>query len=174
MAEFEDIDEVFDSSLTLPINGKKYRIPPVSGLDGLWAQRVVEEIRKAKNGGDVDAGKLNDGDERLLYQRMLGPVFEEMLADGVKWDRISHAGMTMFLWTTATHDDAESYWKAGGDIPEALGSAESTPNRASRRASAAAERTTKRQVSTSGTRAPKTSAAKRSASPGATSSENGG
>ncbi|TYK47153.1 DUF7426 family protein [Actinomadura decatromicini] len=158
--EFEDVDELFDSSLTLPINGKKYRIPAVSGFDGLWAQRVVEEIRKAKAGGDVDAGKLNDGDERLLYERMLGPALDEMLKDGVEWERIGHAGMTMFLRTTASREDAQAYWKAGGDLPEADGSAGS-PNRATRRASAAAARSTKKQGSTSGTRARKGSAKKR-------------
>lgn len=157
---FRDLDEFFADFLELPIGGKTYRVPDVPAADGLWAQRIVEEIRKAKRAGDADAGKLDDGDERLLYQRMLGPVFDEMMADGVGWSKVTHAGMTAFIWATNDREAAEKYWESGGD-PEALGSAGSTQNRASRRASAAAARTTQKRASTSGTKAPSSSAARK-------------
>ena len=155
MAEmFEELDDFLDDSLTLPMGGKEYVVPAVPGRDGLWAQRVLEEVERAKKEGDADAGKLDDGDERLLYQRMLGPTFDEMLADGVTWQRISHAAMTVFFWTISSRDTAVKYWRAGGD-PERLRPA---GNRRSRRASEAAERTTRKQGSGSGTKARKTSA----------------
>ena len=169
---FKELDEFLDDSLTLPIGGKAYEVPAVPGRDGLWAQKLLAEVERAKDAGQADAGKLDDGDERLLYQRMLGPVFDEMLTDGVSWQRISHAAMTVFFWTTADRDTAEKYWTAGGD-PERLGSAGS-PNRASRRASAAAANTTRKRASTSGTKAAKTSARKKPGSPGKKSSPSGG
>lgn len=157
--EFGELDEFLDDSITLPIGGRDYVIPSVPGKDGLWAQRLLEEVDRAKKAGDADAGKLDDGDERMLYQRMLGPVFDEMLADDVKWQRISHAAMTVFFWTTSSRETAVKYWKAGGS-PERLRSAGS-PNRASRRASAAAARTTQKRASTSGTKARKGSPKKK-------------
>lgn len=170
---FEELDDFLDDSLTLPINGRDYVIPAVPGKDGLWAQRVLEEVERAKKDGDADAGRLDDGDERLLYQRMLGPVFDEMLDDGVTWQRISHAAMTVFFWTTSSRETAEKYWKSGGD-PERLRSAGSTPRQGSRRASAAAGSTTRSPGSTSGTKAAKTSARKSKVSAGKKSSKSGG
>lgn len=159
MAGFKELDEFLDDSLPLPIGGKTYAVPAVSGRDGLWAQRVVEEVQRAKEAGEADAGKLDDGDERMLYQRMLGPVFEEMLDDGVTWQRLSHAAMTVFFWTTVSREAAEKYWESGGN-PEAPTSAGS-PNRASRRASAAAANKTRSRASSSGTKARKGSARKK-------------
>jgi len=161
--EFGELNEFLDDSITLPVPGKEgtksYVIPSVDGKTGLWAQRLLDEVERARDAGEADAGKLDDGDERLLYERMLGPVLDEMLEDGVKWQKISHAAMTVFFWTTASREKAVQYWRAGGD-PERLRSAGS-PNRASRRASAAAARTTRKPGSTSGTKAPKGSAKKK-------------
>lgn len=160
--EFGELSEFLDDSITLPVPGKDgtkdYVIPSVDGKTGLWAQHLLEEVERAREDGNPDAGKLDDGDERLLYERMLGPVLGTMLDDGVRWQTISHAAMTVFFWTTAGRDAAIKYWKAGGS-PERLRSAGS-PNRASRRASAAAANTTRKQGSTSGTRASKGKAKK--------------
>ncbi|GAA2298283.1 hypothetical protein GCM10010402_66100 [Actinomadura luteofluorescens] len=164
--EFEELEEFIDDTLPLPIHGKTYVIPAVDGKTGVWAQKILAEIERAKDAGQADAGKLNDGDERILIERMLGPVLDEMVEDEVKWPRISHAGMTVFFWTVVDRAAAAKYWKSGGD-PEALGSA-AGQNRRSRRASEAAERTTRKRASTSGTKARKTSA-KKSASRGAKS-----
>lgn len=162
--EFGELSEFLDDSITLPVPGKDdlskpYVIPSVDGKTGLWAQHLLEEVDRAREAGNPDAGKLNDGDERLLYERMLGPVLDEMLDDGVKWQKISHAAMTVFFWTTAGREKAIQYWRAGGD-PERLRSAGS-PNRASRRASEAAARKTRKRASTSGTRASKTKGKKK-------------
>lgn len=159
MAKFEELEEFEDDVLELPIHGKTYAIPAVDGATGLWAQRLLETVEAARAEGDIDAGKLDDKDERILYERMLGDALDEMLADGVNWQRIGHCAMTVFFWTTTTRQQAEAFWKAGGD-PERARSAAS-PNRASRRASAAAASKTPSRASTSGTRAPKTSAARK-------------
>lgn len=173
MVAFGEVDEFLDDVLELPIGGKTYVIEAVDGETGLWAQRIVETLQAARKAGDVDAGKLSDGDERILVERMLGDTLNEMLADGVKWPRISHAGMTAFFWTTMDQETAEAYWKSGGN-PEAARSAESTPPRASRRASGGAASSMRSRASTSGTRAPKTSAARKTrGSAGRTSSASG-
>lgn len=165
-SEFGELNEFLDDSITLPLPGrngktKVYEIPAVDGETGLWAERLFAEIMKAHEGGKPDAGKLDDGDERIFYERMLGDTLGEMIADGVKWPRISHAAMTVYTWTTTNRDTAVKYWDAGGN-PESVRPA---GNRASRRASAAAARSTKKRASGSGTKARKTSA-KSKGSPG--------
>jgi hypothetical protein len=170
MAKFEELEEFGDDVLELPIHGVTYVIPAVDGATGLWAQRLLETVEAAKEAGDVDAGQLDDDDERLLYQKMLGPTFDEMLDNGVNWQRLGHAAMTVFFWTTTTREQAEAYWKAGGDPNRARSAA--SPNRASRRASAAAARTTRSRASTSGTKASPTSRKTRG-SAGRTSSATG-
>ena len=81
--EFGELNEFLDDSITLPVPGKdgtkSYVIPSVDGKTGLWAQRLLDEVERARDAGEADAGKLDDGDERLLYERMLGPVLDEML-----------------------------------------------------------------------------------------------
>ena len=172
MVAFEELEEFEDDVLELPIQGKTYVVEAVDGETGLWAQRIVETVQAARQAGDVDAGRLSDGDERILCERMLGSALREMLDDGVKWPRISHAGMTVFFWTTMDRETAEKYWKSGGN-PEAARSAASTPQRGSRRASEGAANTTRKQGSGSGTKASPTKARPTRGSAGRTSSASG-
>lgn len=174
---FKDLDEFLtgSSGLELPIGGKVYAIPDLDGPTGLWAQRMWEDIGRARAGGDEEAGKFDDADERLLVERMLGSALEEMLGDGVTWTRIQTAGMTAYLYFAVGEEAARKYWEAGGD-PEAMSPAtETPPNRASRRASAAAARTTRKAASGSGTKAKasKPSSGKKAGSPGRKSSTSG-
>src|SRR5262245_50084393 len=97
---FRDLDEVFDDSLRLPIGGKTYVVPPADARLGLYCQRLLAA------GIDAHAGRtpvfptqLDDAQELDLYQRCLGPVYNELVADGVTWPKIRHAGTTAYLWT---------------------------------------------------------------------------
>lgn len=154
MADFQDLDEFFDGSLRLPIGGKWYRIPSPDGETGLKIQRYTEIATKAAKaaregkGGEAELDKqlLTDQEELDLYPLALGPAFEEMRADGVAWSRIRHAAMTAVVWISFGEDPAAEFWASPGKPkPE--------PNRAQRRATAAANKT-RSQASTSGTSTP--------------------
>lgn len=116
---FRDLDEFFDSSLRLPVRGKTYVIPSPDARTGLWCQRIIALAGKAKDGEltDDDAAqlKLDDEEERNLFERLLGPAFEEMLADNLPWEHVKHCGMTALMWAAGNTDQAEAYWSSGGD-----------------------------------------------------------
>lgn len=174
---FKDLDEFLDdgsSGLELPIGGKVYKVPDLDGPTGLWAERLAAALGRDDDDG---ADALDDGDERILAERMLGSALEEMVSDGVAWPKIRIAGMTAFFYHVDQPEAARRYWEAGGN-PEAAGPAQeegTQPNRASRRASAAAARTTRKRASGSGTKAKasKPSSGKKAGSPGRKSSTSG-
>ncbi|WP_433355635.1 DUF7426 family protein [Microtetraspora malaysiensis] len=145
MTQFQDLDEFFDDSLPLPIGGKWYRIPAPDAEVGLLCQRLMHAGMAAEPGEPVDDPKLNelasvvlnDDQERDLYQRVLGPVFDELRADGVTWPKIQHVGATATVWVAAGKEAAAKVWAAGG-VGEAP-----APNRATRRATTAAAKSTR-------------------------------
>ncbi len=145
MATFQDLDEFFDDSLPLPVGGKWYRISAPDAEVGLLCQRLMHAGLAAEQGEQVDDPKLNelaavvlnDDEERDLYQRVLGPVFDELRADGVSWPKIQHVGATALVWVAAGKEAAAKIWASGG-----TGEAPA-PNRATRRATAAAAKSTR-------------------------------
>lgn len=164
---FKDLREFVDkASIDLPIDGTVYTVYDVDAETGLWAQTIVELGIAAHNGQEVDGSVLDDDAERGMFQRLLGATLDEMAANGVDWADIKRAGITALLWIAVDEATAVRYWESG-DTP---GEAEArTPNRASRRASAAVARKTPSRASTSGTRASKS----QKATPGARSSSSG-
>ncbi|MFB4320673.1 hypothetical protein [Actinomadura sp. 21ATH] len=175
MSDWKDLDDFLDEEyLELPIQGRVYRIEDVDGETALRVRRLAKigqeaaAARKAGRPVDESAVVLDDADEDLLYERVLGEAYEQMRADGVKNSRIKMAAQTAMVWIISDKDSARAFWEAGGD-PEATGPA---PNRASRRASAASARKTPSRASTKSTRASKSTAAARR-SPGTTSSRSG-
>ncbi|MGW3572174.1 DUF7426 family protein, partial [Streptomyces sp. NPDC000941] len=128
-ARFEALDELFDDALELPIRGKTYRIPSPTAEDGLKVQRITTLAARLVAGGEaIDTNLLDDDEERDLFQLCLGPVFEELRADGVTWSQLRHTGLTAMFWIVSGVETAEQYWKAAGD-PSQL-----APNRETRRA----------------------------------------
>lgn len=165
---FEALDELFDDALELPVKGRDgevrtYRVPSPSAEDGLRINRLTAmAVRLVGGGQGVETEALDDEEELALIADALGPAHEEMLADGVDWAWMRHAGLTAVLWITQGPEAAGTYWKAAGD-PTRL-----APNRAARRAkssgSAAASKTRK-QASTSGTSGRPAGKSARKASP---------
>ncbi len=151
---FKDLREFFDGSLRLPIDGKTYVIPPISAEDGLWAQALLDVAVKADGGAEAsedDVAVLNDDDERNLYERMLGPVYDEMKADKIDWPSIARAGTTAYLFFTVGEEAAQSFWQSGSS-GEAQG-----PNREQRRSSRTTSSRSGRSTKTAGSRAGTTS-----------------
>ncbi|MEV0236871.1 hypothetical protein [Nonomuraea sp. NPDC050786] len=153
MTSFRDLDEFFDPSLRLPVGGKTYVIPPPDAEVGLLVQRLMHAGIAAEAGQEVDQEGLNqlaetvltnDSDEKDLYKRILGPVWDELFADQVSWPVIQHVGETVMLWVGAGLEAAARHWEAGAGEAQA-------PNRKARRAAASQARSTRSRGSRSGT-----------------------
>jgi len=120
---FKPIDEVLEPYIELPIRGKRYRVDAVDALTGLWCQRIFDTAIAVNAGDDVDedavAGlQLDDDEEQDFNRRLLGPAYDEMLADRVSWEAIKMSARTVFTWTISDRETAESFWSRGGR-PEA-------------------------------------------------------
>ncbi|MEV6033565.1 hypothetical protein AB0L65_20590 [Nonomuraea sp. NPDC052116] len=121
MAGFKDLDSFFDPTLKLPVGGKTYVIPPPSAEVGLLCQRLMHASMAVQAGQDVDEDGLNqlaetvldDDQEKDLYQRILGPAWDELLADQVVWPKIQHIGQTALIWVAAGLEAAGKHWESG-------------------------------------------------------------
>lgn len=155
---FKALDELLDEFIELPVpvgDGddrklKTYRISSPSARDGLQLERITNlAVQLASGGENINTELLDDEEERDLYKMLLGDVFDEMVADGVKWVWLRHASLTCLMWVSSGLETAERFWGAAGD-PERM-----APNREARRskqqAGSAAATSTPRRGSTNGT-----------------------
>ncbi|MFG2059664.1 hypothetical protein ACGFI9_37200 [Micromonospora sp. NPDC048930] len=161
-AKLGDLDEYWSPGLTLTVKGKEYTVPLASAELGLWCRRIAQitgDIHGASTEAEMQAAvarieALPDLPGDLsLEERVLGPVYQQMVDDKVEDPYIQFSGQTGYIWIIAGEEAAERYWTSGGR-PEAWGP---VPNRADRRAgrtSTGAAGTTKPQASTSGTTSP--------------------
>ncbi|MFK0217948.1 hypothetical protein ACIQWN_07095 [Streptomyces vinaceus] len=142
---FEELGELLDESIELPVAGRLYAVPAPSAEIGLRTQALIHAAAVAADGGRPDEQVLGDAAERDLYRDVLGPAHDEMIADGVKWPTLKHAAITAMVWIAQDKTAAERYWTAAGD-PSRL-----APNRAARRSQSGAASSTPSRGSTSGT-----------------------
>jgi hypothetical protein len=126
-------EELLDEDLVIPLrskkfpDGKDYTIEAPDAETGLWLQeqaRIGVQIQQGTR--DATDGDLNDMEEREFYLKVMGPAFEEMLADGVKFPSIKRAGQAAFAWALSDAEDAEDVWSGKAK-------AEARANRAERR-----------------------------------------
>ncbi|MBK6013743.1 hypothetical protein [Streptomyces sp. MBT53] len=143
---FQEVDNLLDGSLTLPIKGKLYKIPAPPALIGLRVQAIMQAAATAADGGQADREVLADAAERDMYADVLGTAHAEMVADNVEWPMLKHAAVTAMVWIIQSKDRAEAYWNTGGD-PSQL-----APNRQQRRSTSDAANKTRSRGSTSGTK----------------------
>lgn len=116
---FKDLGDWAElSALKLPIGGKVYTIPPADAELGRSAQALVAVGGRIAQGGELDDHDRQvlgeAGDEIALYQRLLGPVYDEMSADGVPWRALKHAAMTALIDNAVDRDNAERFWATLG------------------------------------------------------------
>lgn len=163
-----DLSEFLDEGLTYPLpasaftveagaeprfpDGKTYTVPSPDATTGVWLTAMADLAAKATIGGQVsDADrnrlKLDDDDERTLYQRVLGPVYDEMVADGVKWTALQTIGRDAYLCFAMSQDAAD---RALAHMLAGQGEALARANRATRRA---AKRTPKPKAGSKSPRA---------------------
>lgn len=112
---FRDLDQFYDDNLRLPIGGKVYVVPPVDARTGIALQRMLGTAIAASGGAEIKAEdlavmELDDDGEKDMYQRCLGTAWDEMVADGVSWPRLRHAGITAFMWAAGNRELAETVW----------------------------------------------------------------
>jgi hypothetical protein len=150
---FQALGELLDEGLSLPVNGKTYRVPPPSAATGLRVQAIMQAAAVAADGGQIDEAVLKDAAERDMYRDVLGTAHAEMVADDVAWPTLKHSAVTAMVWIVQSKDAAERYWNSGGD-PSRL-----APNRKQRRSSSDAAKSTRSRGSSSGTKRPQGSRA---------------
>jgi hypothetical protein len=97
-----------DPTLDLPVGDKTYSVPSCDAPTGLWVTGMM-------TGAAEEPVELDDDDERNLYQRVLGPVYDEMLADGVPWPAFKRVGSAVLLWIAFGEGAAERYWNRDQD-----------------------------------------------------------
>lgn len=120
---FRDYDDFTNASLRLPIKGKTYTIPSPNAATGLLCQRLLAMGASAALGVEADDDTvdaiLSDDDEKDLYTRLLGPAWDEMIADEIPWMIMQHAGTTAMVWVVQGWAAAEEYWnRQGGPDPK--------------------------------------------------------
>ena len=130
--------------------GKTYRVPSPSAKVGLWLTGLNDIAVRAAAGvelDDTDLAKLrlDDDEEKTLYQRVLGPVYDEMIADGVIYTALQKVGRDAYLCFAFSQDSADAAL-AG------MGEAAARATRATRRRTAKKTGGSKsRRASTAGT-----------------------
>lgn len=120
MSQFQDLAELLDPTLPLPIRGKVYRVPSPDVATGLRAQATVAIAAKVKAGqnvtpDDIATLKLDDAEEMEFTRSMLGPVLEEMQGDDIPWEYVRHAAKTVFMWLVSDRDEAAKVWSNLGN-----------------------------------------------------------
>lgn len=120
---FEDLDQVFDDTLSLPIAGKTYVFPGADAELGLWCQRLCS-AGMTISAGEKPVGPLpqltfDDEEEDALYVRLCGDAWGDMLTDSVSWEKMKMVAQTVLIWIGSGRELAEAYWNSGGN-PEAF------------------------------------------------------
>ncbi|MEU9141711.1 hypothetical protein AB0D33_38225 [Streptomyces sp. NPDC048404] len=142
---FQQLGELLDGTLALPVGDTTYTVPAPSAATGLRVQAIMQAAATAADGGKVDEAILADAAERDMYADVLGTAHAEMVANGVSWPQLKHAAVTAMVWIVQSKDAAERYWNSGGD-PSRL-----APNRKARRNSSATASKTQSRGSSSST-----------------------
>ncbi len=123
---FKDASEIIGAGMALPIRGKVYTIPPVSAEVGITLENIAKVAILATGKGhrepteaELEALQLDDVAEKVHARTVLGPAYDEMVADGVDYEAIKLALRTATIWAVDSLEAAEKFWNAGGVVPKA-------------------------------------------------------
>lgn len=115
-----DLSEFFDPDLHLPIRGTRYTVPAPDADTSLRLRELVmrdgvppaEQIDQALRilGATPEVDTPAEGDP-IPTGRWSGGVFDRMVADGIPWPMILHAGRTALLHFGFSPDMAEVHWQ---------------------------------------------------------------
>ncbi|WP_187415138.1 hypothetical protein [Nonomuraea sp. PA05] len=110
MPRFPQLAASIGEPLYLPVplpsgQVKEYAVPPADAET--WTQLTT---RFAASGDD---DVIDDPTEADLYRRWLGPVYDELEADGAAWEQIRRCGVTVFAWHVHGEEAALRVWEGG-------------------------------------------------------------
>jgi hypothetical protein len=105
----KDYEELAQEPLAFPFKGKLYTMQPHDIPTGIKLTTVLA-------GGDPEFSARPVQD---LYELLLGPLWQEMLTDGVPLAFASRCGMTAMADFQFGRTMAEAAWEAGAD-PKAM------------------------------------------------------
>lgn len=98
----QDLAELLDPALPLPIAGTEYRVE-CSAWHGLHLHKLF-----------ASGAVLTDDEEKVEILAILGPAYDDMIANGVPWNRICHAGRAAMLWFGHSPALGQKMWESGG------------------------------------------------------------
>ena len=104
---FKDLSEFFDPDLRLPIRGKTYTITSPNAEQGIKIRAMFAD----------DEHVVTNDEELAEIRAMLGPVWDEMQADGVSWIEMMHAGRTALMYYGISPAIGETHWDRGLATP---------------------------------------------------------
>lgn len=97
-------------TLKLPVGEKTYVVESPDADTGLWVHAMMGTALA------TDAGLVLDDDEEVnLFRRVLGPTYDEMRADKVRWPVLKRAGSTAVMWIAFGEDAAEAVWNGSAE-----------------------------------------------------------
>ena len=127
--EPSELDDVFafldDDAIHLPPipsrdhpEGKRYDVPSPPAEIGMRLTALAEIARKRRAGlnvteGDVARLHISDEEEPEFMAQVLGPTFEEMMADGVSWTRIQRTMQYAYIYFSMGKTAADNAARAG-------------------------------------------------------------
>lgn len=141
MTELQDYNEFTEGPLVFSINGKRYE-HELSISTGLWLNDATNDKESLENLSNFD-----------VWKRVLGPVWDEMVADNVPMGSVARAGQAAVAEVQGGRVYAEAVWAVGLD-PKAISEflVKKNGNRAQKRSrSTGGATTTKRPASTKAT-----------------------
>lgn len=109
MTELTDYSEFAEGPLEFPINGKRYVLPELGIEEGLELSGIFS--------GKDKTFRRKEGVE--LFKLLLGPLWDQMIADGVSLAAATRAGMTALADRQYGREMAKVAWETGAD-PKAL------------------------------------------------------
>lgn len=170
-----DIVDRFDTGLTYPRipiapaddgtpRVKTYRVPSPDAKTGLWLTALWNLGAVRAGGGqmsdvDLERLKLDDDGEKDLYQRVLGPAWDEMIQDGVEWEMLQKIGRDAYVCFASSEQAADALLVAPGNrtAPQSGATASGGSEKAGSRSSQASGVTRARTRGRTSTRSSKTS-----------------
>jgi hypothetical protein len=156
----KELGDFMKPVLAIPVGDKVYRVPAMSAQN---SAHVLETTSAAMADGNVDPSKLQietEDDVDSYMQRILGPVYREMMDSDEPMAAIQHAVRIVSLWTYSGFDAAEAYFASGGKVlPGQKVPQDRKPKTATRIRTAAAP-TTRKPASRNGTSTPKATTSK--------------
>lgn len=98
-------EEIAAEPLAFPIGGKTYTPPPIGAKSGIYLMRAFT--------GDPEVAADTS---QSLWQVLLGPAYDEMVADDVPLDAIARAGFAALVDWQGDRARAAEVWESGANV----------------------------------------------------------